>query len=108
MSTFDWAGITNALTALTNAGVTVGPNVLTTLGLNHKLGTNTTALLVQAAAVANDPPTLATILAQVIAQPGFPTDQTTIGMVQSLKAPGVPSLIFSQTCQAIEAKVASL
>jgi hypothetical protein len=105
---FNWAAVSSALSSLTTAGVTLGPNVLQTLGLDHKLATNTTALLVQAAAVSNDPATLQTILAQVMAQPGFPTDQNTIGMVQSLKAPGIPPVVFAQTCTAIEAKVAAL
>jgi hypothetical protein len=105
---FDWSSVSTALNSLSAAGVSLGPNVLQTLGLDHKLSTNTTALLTQAAAVSNDAATLATILGQVIAQPGFPTDQNTIGMVESLKAPGIPPVIFAETITAIEAKVAAL
>ena len=105
---FDWSSVSTALNSLSAAGVNLGPNVLQTLGLDHKLSTNTTSLLTQAAAVSSDPALLSTILGQVIAQPGFPTDQNTIGMVESLKAPGIPPVIFAQTITAIEAKVASL
>jgi hypothetical protein len=108
MSSFNWSSVSSTLTALANAGVSITPSIVSIVGSNAKLKTNTTSLLTQAAAVIADPAALQNIISQLLAQPGFPTDAVTVGMVESLKQPGIPPVLFSQTIAQIEAKVNSL